>query len=84
MSGRLTPWFPASTKPKRVGVYKRRLANGKARYSFWNGHGWGLYCTTPKYAFSWRTVASSYQALPWCGLATPTKTTAPAGVTEEV
>lgn len=38
----LTPWFPRSVKPARVGVYEIRGARFSGRnYRRWNGLGWG-------------------------------------------
>ena len=37
----LTPWFPGTTKPSRVGVYERDFFDGCAfAYSLWDGHRW--------------------------------------------
>ena len=49
---KLTPWFPNSIKPVRVGVYEIRnpwpVKNpGKTTFRYWNGQAWGLACSLP-------------------------------------
>jgi hypothetical protein len=39
---KLTPWFPASVKPARDGVYEVRGTSFDERnFRRWNGSGWG-------------------------------------------
>ncbi len=64
----LTPWFPATVKPVRVGWYEYTGWGLGARYPdrrFWTGKGW---------RFSWEL--RSHLGLPddqWRGLASPPK-----------
>lgn len=49
---KLTPWFPKSIKPVRVGVYQIRdpwtqQSIGKTTFRHWNGRRWGLACSDP-------------------------------------
>lgn len=36
---RLTPWFPSSAKPARLGYYETRM-RGHTRFRFWDGERW--------------------------------------------
>jgi len=41
---KVTPWFPVSINPARMGVYQIRTNYGGVRYSVWDGVQW--LCTT--------------------------------------
>lgn len=68
----LTPPFPGSVKPARVGVYARWFHGGIGKppfYSRWDGRRW--YATAPTPAIAQRQRAhSAMQNLQWAGLAT--------------
>lgn len=62
----LTPWFPANTKPERVGVYKTKA---KLRgFSYWTGKHWSITCVSAKQAYGYRHVAGG-QDKEWRGMA---------------
>lgn len=64
---KLTPWFPASVKPVRVGVY--RVESG-GWYAYWNGRKFGWRDLTPSKAYANRNEATLCTKLAsWCGLA---------------
>lgn len=66
-----TGWFPAGTKPARIGVYQTRIDIGYRRifYQHWNGEFWGLYGIQLDVADRWRVIQSSIQRPEWRGLA---------------
>lgn len=48
---KLTPWFPASVKPARVGVYEKRTSGHHAtQWAGWDGRVWNVLCLTPEEA----------------------------------
>lgn len=59
-NAQMTPWFPASVKPVRTGVYEVQLARGPVfnTFAFWTGDRWGAMSSVPemastqKYAFA--------------------------------
>jgi hypothetical protein len=64
-SPQLTPWFPHSIVPARVGWYERFFINSKER-QFWDGTQWLVrgrvpYRINPRASFwpSWRGLAQS-------------------------
>ena len=67
---KLTPWYPGHVKPVRVGVYERkyRNINDNSVYSRWNGEKW--FCGSFHVHFAEEDMEpSSYQSLPWRGIA---------------
>lgn len=68
MSKKLTPWLDGDVRPAKVGVYRRKYHSGRKHYSLWNGARWNVGCTTVKQAAE-VGCGSSFQRLPWCGLA---------------
>jgi len=64
-----TDWISPETPPVRVGTFQRRLWNGQAGYSYWNGRWWGLHGESAAEAFMLRRAKSSVQDLWWRGLA---------------
>jgi hypothetical protein len=69
MSGpKLTPWYPATVKPVRVGWYEYTGWGLSVRFfdrRYWTGKGW---------RFSWeRRSYSGLQGDEWRGLAAPPK-----------
>ena len=44
MKSKLTPWFPMSVNPVRVGVYKMETGSYYPRYSKWDGTQWMFSC----------------------------------------
>jgi hypothetical protein len=47
----MTPWFAATTKPFRTGVYEVRLPGPALKvYAFWTGDRWGAITSTPERA----------------------------------
>ena len=72
MSAPLTPWFPARTKPVRVGLYETdalRSSKGIRRYQHWDGVRWGGFAQDLEAAFNNRVFASEWQHPKWRGLA---------------
>ena len=71
---KLTPWFPGTVKPVRVGVYERDFSGTYAgnlpglHYCYWNGKFWGLYGTNPKIAVWYQDKPSLNQNFPWRGV----------------
>lgn len=69
---KLTPWYPGDVKPVRVGVYERLYYDGERTcFSRFDGASWragwaGIYRAQDDW---W--PRSSYQDLPWRGLASP-------------
>lgn len=52
---KLTPWFPATVKPVRAGVYRTRPESSTSQiicYSYWSGRKWGFYKYTKRHAIS--------------------------------
>jgi hypothetical protein len=48
----MTPWFAATTKPFRTGVYEVRLPRPAPKvYGFWTGDRWGRMASTPEKAW---------------------------------
>lgn len=69
---KLTPWFHASVKPTRHGVYQvccLAWPNGSDEYAYFGIAGWGWAHNTPKAANRYRKVAGATQAKSWRGLA---------------
>jgi hypothetical protein len=68
----LTPWFPASVKPVREGVYQRLYDEGPA-FCRWDGRYWHIgILVQRRYAHMQATImniAAPNQDLPWRGLA---------------
>lgn len=68
----LTPWFPASVKPVRIGLYRVRVEWLDAvEWCWWCGEGWGWAYPTKRDAAAkeWRTTEGATQAKLWRGLA---------------
>ena len=68
----LTPWFPASLKPARIGLYRvkwRRLGEGPAEWCWWNGSRWAWSYGTTKDALSDKETEGAHQHKLWRGLA---------------
>ena len=69
--GNLTPWFHASIKPVRQGVYQRDMgATGRGTFSYWDGerwYGWGFTVAIAKNNYA--HTPSAVQDAPWRGLA---------------
>lgn len=68
-----TPWFSASVKPVRKGVYERKptaRTGARGRYSYWDGQQWGLSCDTVKEAARYKNLRgpSVEQNTPWRGV----------------
>jgi len=68
MSRRLTPWFPASTKPARIGVYEVDVGR-HLWWRFWDGKNWRNGATTAEKAARSESILLSYWKAPWRGLA---------------
>ena len=71
---KLTPWFPASAEPARVGVYEKQFeCKG---YQFWDGKRWHYGSDTPERTRK-EWLASKDGAIPnarrWRGLASDPK-----------
>ena len=66
---KLTPWFPGTVKPVRVGVYERQysLMRSERLYCHWDGKYWYAWAMTPKQAEKAYTL-SALQNLPWRGV----------------
>jgi hypothetical protein len=66
---KLTPWFPGTVKPVRVGVYEREYRTGDVGYCYWNGQIWSWKTTTtPTDALRLQDTRSPYQNIPWRGV----------------
>lgn len=69
MAEKLTPWFPNSVKPRRVGVYERHYGGkDNVGFAFWNGCVWGYRAESPDGA----VIASAVESVTrcrWRGLA---------------
>jgi len=69
---KLTPWYPASVKPVRVGVYEKdadpHMRGGDKHYQYWNGSEWGSYDTSISRADQHGDVRSRHQNIGWRGL----------------
>ena len=64
---KLTPWFPGTVKPARVGVYEREYGQDDFLYCRWDGKYWHAWALTPKRAEK-AYVLSALQNLPWRGV----------------
>lgn len=71
----LTPWYPGTTKPHRVGVYQRSYSkqpplNARVLFCFWNGRYWspGDWGAEGASDLADYLGPSLEQALPWRGL----------------
>jgi hypothetical protein len=52
---KLTGWFPANAKPKRIGVYEVRSCIGPyTMYAYWNGRRFSYRCYTVINAYKTR------------------------------
>lgn len=71
MEQKLTDWFPPEVKPARVDVYETNA--GPNTYQYWNGKFWGLYESTPDFAFAFSYDKIMVQSPRWRGLAEPPK-----------
>jgi hypothetical protein len=67
---KLTPWFPGTVKPVRVGVYERQysLMWSTRLYCYWNGIRWSPVATSIQEAEELKPFASASQDLPWRGV----------------
>ena len=65
---KLTPWFPGSVKPARVGVYERECPNGWRSYNYWTGKTWSSPSPIPKGAEIFKSYRSAYQNVRWRGV----------------
>ena len=65
---KLTPWFPGTVKPVRVGVYEREYRCSRRIYNYWNGKTWSGPSPVPKGAEIFKPFYSPYQDLPWRGV----------------
>ena len=61
-----TKWFPASTNPKRQGVYERKYHWGVS-FAYWDGRLWSLAEDTPDGAERWKNWKSG-EVCQWRGL----------------
>lgn len=71
---KLTPWFPPTAKPARVGEYNASPTRAKQLRRWWNGRQWSeSYFDTlpPADKERARRTPSLLQALPWRGLRHP-------------
>jgi hypothetical protein len=66
----VTPWFPASVKPARPGVYERLTSWRDNVFALWNGEHWLMYTPTPETA-SRQTSKSAHQDFAWRGIVGP-------------
>ena len=64
---KLTPWFPGTVKPMRVGVYERAYGEDDFLYCHWDGKYWYAWAMTPKQAEK-AYALSALQNLPWRGV----------------
>jgi hypothetical protein len=67
---KLTPWFRATVKPARPGVYRVRAAC--PWYRFWDGSKWFVGASTPRDAAAYMPRRRA-EAADWRGLAQPPK-----------
>ena len=67
---KLTPWFPGTVKPVRVGVYERQysLMRSERLYCHWDGKVWSTWARTPRVALKDAFMSSMFQNLPWRGV----------------
>lgn len=72
---KLTPWFPVSTKPVRVGVYETRDDGGPIDwfdgFSYRDGRYWFVAADTVADALAHSQISdhvSSYQSRQWRGI----------------
>ena len=65
---KLTPWFPGTVKPVRVGVYERKYRNGWRAYCSWTGKAWSSPSSAPKEAAMIKFSRSANQNVSWRGV----------------
>lgn len=65
---KLTPWIDGSVKPKRRGVYERRITKTSIGFSKWDGSNW-MWANEYMEEAADESVRSPGQSLPWRGLA---------------
>jgi hypothetical protein len=71
---KVTPWFPASVKPKRVGVYQvedeedENFPDQTFGYKHWDGSIFGLFCGSPGDAERHGGLNSAFRVKRWRGL----------------
>lgn len=64
-----TPWFPGDIKPAHVGVYERQY-NQAIGFTLWDGKAWKVGgASTPDGADTPHAGESTFQELPWRGIA---------------
>lgn len=68
MKPKETPWFPGTTKPVHIGVYKRKYYGVRVFYCYWNGVKFRNGADSPLDAVLSCGTISIYQDLPWRGL----------------
>ncbi len=62
-----SPWFSGDQKPRRDGIYKRKLRNGDVVFSKWKGRQWHVGAPIAVMAMRF-TVKSPDQELQWKGV----------------
>lgn len=67
----LTDWFPRSSVPVRVGVYRTRVYSNEEAvwFQYWTGREWKYSACTVAGAYDLRARATSFNFVEWCGLA---------------
>jgi len=64
---KLTPWFPGTVKPVRVGVYQRDYGkHGGTVYCYFDGIMWHV--TSAELRFTSKAARSLSQYMPWRGV----------------
>jgi hypothetical protein len=69
---KLTPWFPASVKPARVGVYNVDTLELGDIYRYWDGRHWSFFGLSPDGAMTQHAhgnIFTNGRLFPWRGLA---------------
>lgn len=70
---KLTPWFPPNIKPHHAGPYQTLRDGWSSAWQNWNGEFWGLRSLSAESAVVQADRESSFQHLPWRGLAADPK-----------
>ena len=66
---RLTPWYPAHTRPVRVGVYNASQFFNEHIYRYWDGEWWSYCDYTPRDCLKVRDKKCPVQELARRGIA---------------
>jgi hypothetical protein len=66
---KLTPWFPITINPVRIGVYDTKHNATGPGFAYWNGEYWAPSCDTVRHAMLLSDKRAGFQNKVWRGVA---------------